>query len=96
MEGIIARYLEKRGDGAFDGLSFSLEFVPEDTLRLGDTFTVSNIRFTSPARAAERADEKAEDSAAVSLAEDGAAVSSVEAAATTGGRKITGGTKDGK
>ena len=50
LEGIIARYLEKRGDGAFDGLSFSLAFVPEDTLRLGDIFEVSNIRFTSPIR----------------------------------------------
>lgn len=88
LEGIIARYLEKRGDGAFDGLSFSLEFVPEDILRLGDTFTVSNIRFTSPAGAAERAAEMAEDGVA--------ARSAAVVSATTGGRKISGGTKDGK
>ena len=46
LEGIIARYLEKRGGHDFDGLRFDLEFIPEETICLSGSFEVSNIRFT--------------------------------------------------
>lgn len=46
LEGIMEKYLKKHDGHEFDHLKFSLEFLPEDKIKVNEAFEISNIQFS--------------------------------------------------